>query len=197
MIIYFIRHGITEGNKLDIVNGQMEDPLSSEWILMAKNLWIRLSPSPVDVMFASDLSRTMDTAKFIKESANWNIPVIPDKRLRERFHGKYEWWSQEAMRIERRALWLEYDEFCRQSSEIESPEIILERWNSLYKEHIIWSSYEHIYIVTHGGFMRLVFMELMGLDSQGYFEKYSVIKNCGIVAFEFKKDRVKLLQFNG
>jgi hypothetical protein len=40
-------------------------------------------------------------------------------------------------------------------------------------------------------------MELMGLDSQGYFEKYAVIKNCGIVAFEFKKDRVKLLQFNG
>lgn len=175
----------------------MEDPLSPEGKLMAENLWFRLSSSPVDAIFASDLSRTMDTAKFIKDSANWNIPVISDKRLRERFHGKYEWWSQEAMRIERRALGLEFDDFCKQSSEIESPEVILDRWNNFYEENIIWSEYEHIYIVTHGGFMRLVFMELMGLDSQGYFEKYSVIKNCGIVAFEFKKDRVKLLQFNG
>jgi hypothetical protein len=41
------------------------------------------------------------------------------------------------MRIERRALGLEYDEFCRQSSEIESPEIILERWNNFYEENII------------------------------------------------------------
>lgn len=101
------------------------------------------------------------------------------------------------MRNDRLALGMEFDEFCEWSPDIESPTTIVQRWISFYQEIIEGHDHENVVIVSHGGFIRLVFMYYMSLTSKQYFDHYTAIVNCGITKFEFKKDKVLLMMFNG
>ena len=66
MIIYFIRHGVTEGNDAN----QFQLPtieLSEKGVAQAKFMARRFDSIPVDVIFSSHMTRASQTAKFIAE----------------------------------------------------------------------------------------------------------------------------------
>ena len=81
MLIYVLRHGITQWNKLKKVQGAMDIPLAPEGIELAKRTGEALKDVPFDTCFTSPLARARQTAHYVL--GNRQIPVIEDKRIQE------------------------------------------------------------------------------------------------------------------
>ena len=86
--IYIIRHGQTEMNNAQVLQGQSDLPLNENGIKQAMEAADRLSEKGLvfDKVYASPLIRAVQTAKIIAPEAE---PVI-DGRLIEMDYGPYE-----------------------------------------------------------------------------------------------------------
>ena len=65
MLIYVLRHGITQWNKLKKVQGAMDIPLAPEGIELAKRTGEALKDVPFDICFTSPLARARQTAHYV------------------------------------------------------------------------------------------------------------------------------------
>ena len=81
MLIYIVRHGVTEWNKLKKLQGAADVPLAKEGIRLAEETGKALKDVKFDICFTSPLSRAKQTAECIL--GNRDIPIIPDKRIQE------------------------------------------------------------------------------------------------------------------
>lgn len=86
--IIIIRHGETEWNKTGRFQGHSDVPLSEEGRAQAEALGKNLVVDHVDAIYASDLTRAMETAAPLAE--RFGLPVIPDPQLRELNFGAWE-----------------------------------------------------------------------------------------------------------
>lgn len=82
-ITYFV-HGTTEDNKKHLASGQADIELAEEGIEQSKLLKDQ-RPDAFDVVFTSDLKRSIDSAKLAFEG---RCPIIQDKRLAECDYGE-------------------------------------------------------------------------------------------------------------
>jgi broad specificity phosphatase PhoE len=85
-----IRHGETYGNKMKILQGQMDYRLSEVGVDQARQLSKRLDELSLNAVFASDLSRAYETAQIMLEAAKLDLAVQRDPLIRERCFGIYE-----------------------------------------------------------------------------------------------------------
>lgn len=81
MLIYVVRHGETEWNRLKKVQGIADIPLAREGILLAKRTGEALREVPFDICFTSPLKRARQTAEYVLGGRE--IPIIEDERIRE------------------------------------------------------------------------------------------------------------------
>lgn len=86
--IIIIRHGETEWNKTGRFQGHSDVPLSAEGRTQAAALGKNLVVDHVDAIYASDLTRAMETAAPL--ATRFGLPVIPDPQLRELNFGAWE-----------------------------------------------------------------------------------------------------------
>lgn len=87
MDIYITRHGQTEWNLINKIQGHLDSPLTAKGRADAKKLGLRLKNKNIDLAYSSDLKRAIDTAEIILGSRE---KVIPLKALREISVGKWE-----------------------------------------------------------------------------------------------------------
>ena len=80
MKLILVRHGETEGNVKQIIQGQTHGKLTKKGIKQAKLLARRLKNEKIDVVFSSDLQRAKNTTKQILNH-HCKIPVFYDKLL--------------------------------------------------------------------------------------------------------------------
>ena len=88
MLIYIVRHGLTECNKLKKLQGAADVPLAKEGILLAEKTGEALKDVKFDICFTSPLSRARQTAECVL--GDRNVPIIPDKRIQEINFGDLE-----------------------------------------------------------------------------------------------------------
>lgn len=88
MLIYIVRHGLTEWNKLKKLQGAADVPLAKEGILLAEKKGEALKDVKFDICFTSPLSRARQTAECVL--GDRNVPIIPDKRIQEINFGDLE-----------------------------------------------------------------------------------------------------------
>jgi alpha-ribazole phosphatase len=88
MKLLLVRHGLTEWNDAGRFQGQTDVPLSPTGRQQAQALGQRLSEEPLDLIYVSDLMRTVETARAVV--AYHTCPVIVEPRLREIRFGKWE-----------------------------------------------------------------------------------------------------------
>lgn len=88
MLIYIVRHGLTEWNKLKKLQGAADVPLAKEGILLAEKTGEALKDVKFDICFTSPLSRARQTAECVL--GDRNAPIIPDKRIQEINFGDLE-----------------------------------------------------------------------------------------------------------
>ena len=84
-ITYFV-HGTTTDNENGIATGQLPGELSARGIEQAKALPSQLTDASFDVMFCSDLQRSIDSAQLGFGDTH---EIIVDKRLREADYGDW------------------------------------------------------------------------------------------------------------
>ena len=65
MLIYIVRHGLTEWNKLKKLQGAADIPLAKEGILLAEKTGEALKNVKFDICFTSPLSRARKTLRGI------------------------------------------------------------------------------------------------------------------------------------
>ena len=85
-MIYIIRHGKTELNRANILQGRSDHPLNDEGVLQAKTAADQLKDVRFDHVFSSPLIRAVQTARIIAP----NMAPVIDERLIEMDYGPYE-----------------------------------------------------------------------------------------------------------
>jgi len=85
--LYLARHGETVDNANQIMQGQTQGELNENGILQARQLSMEWQNRPLDVVIASDLKRSIDTARII--ATPHHIEVVTTPLLRERDWGGF------------------------------------------------------------------------------------------------------------
>lgn len=89
--LYLVRHGETVDNVRQIMQGQTQGELTENGVLQAQQVRDEFHDKPLDAVIASDLKRSVDTARIIAEPHHLEVVTTP--LLRERdwggFTGRY------------------------------------------------------------------------------------------------------------
>ena len=85
--LYLVRHGETEDNVNQIMQGQTQGRLTANGIAQAEEVRDRLASEPFAAIIASDLKRSVDTATII--AAPHHLEVVQTPLLRERDWGSF------------------------------------------------------------------------------------------------------------
>lgn len=88
MRLLIVRHGRTDWNDQGKIQGCADIELNETGINQAKETAKKLENEKIDLIIASPLIRTKQTAEIINEGRN--IDIIYDKRLLERDFGEFE-----------------------------------------------------------------------------------------------------------
>lgn len=87
-MIYILRHGKTEWNKLRKLQGRTDIPLCDEGRVMAEEAAREYADVHFDVCYSSPLIRARETAQIILKGRD--VPIHTDDRLKEMGFGIYE-----------------------------------------------------------------------------------------------------------
>ena len=85
--LYLVRHGETVDNANQIMQGQTQGQLNEHGILQAQQVSETWKDRPLDAVIASDLKRSIDTARII--AAPHHLEVLTTPLLRERDWGSF------------------------------------------------------------------------------------------------------------
>lgn len=88
MILYIVRHGETEWNRIHKVQGRTDIPLNDYGRRLASETGQGMKEIPIDLAVTSPLKRAEETARIILKGRN--IPLYEDERLQEISFGKFE-----------------------------------------------------------------------------------------------------------
>lgn len=200
--MYIVRHGETEWNVEGRLQGHEDAPLTARGIQQAKNRANDLSRIEFDAIFASDLGRTMATAKILK--AERELTVIATKLMRERAFGRFEGMKYqefgELLREkldERDALALEAQGSYKLHEEIESDDELSTRGLTCIRETALAYLGKSVLMVSHGGMMGALLWKLgIGLD-KGKVQRRALIQNLAYFVLETDGVEMEVTQMEG
>ena len=86
-ILYLVRHGETVDNANQIMQGQTQGELNGNCLCQARELSEQWKDREIDVVMASDLKRSVDTAAIV--AAPHGLEVVTTPLLRERDWGSF------------------------------------------------------------------------------------------------------------
>jgi len=89
--LWLVRHGQTDWNLANIVQGHSDIPLYDTGLTQARELAEKLSGTHFDALYCSDLLRARQTADILAESLNLEVVIEP--RIREIRQGVWEGYS--------------------------------------------------------------------------------------------------------
>lgn len=150
-IIYLYRHGETNWNVDDRVTGQLENIeiyFTERGYQQIEDLSEKLRENQVEVIYASDLSRTTETAVLVNKKLN--LPVFYSKEIRGLNMGKYQGLLREdfATKDDVRACFANHDLVIPGG---ESVNALNERVINFIKKICSESEYKKIAIISHSG----------------------------------------------
>ena len=148
-ILIFIRHGESEGNKGNRFNGNLDLPLTERGRMQAHKTAEYLDKYKIDKVYASDLSRALETAEIIAKRQN--VELVQRKELREIFGGDFEGQIYDDLRIKfpvEFGMWLNDLGNCRCPNG-ESIRELLHRFNNEVKRIAVENKDKTVLIGTH------------------------------------------------
>ncbi|MRD72714.1 histidine phosphatase family protein [Rhodocyclus tenuis] len=177
--ICLVRHGETDWNVGDRIQGNLDIELNAVGLKQAAAVGRRLATESWDALYSSDLARARQTAECIGAATNHEVRLLP--AFRERRYGLFEGLTRTQVR---ERFPLEYAAVERRDSETVPPgdgeslsahfARIAAALQTLADVHVG----QRILVVTHGGVLDLVnrFVRRLPLDTRRDF----LIPNTGI-----------------
>jgi len=188
MKIYITRHGQTDYNKKELMQGRIDIPLNETGMEQARVTKEKIGDVKFDAVYASPLIRAVKTASIIGDIDPDNI--IKDERIIEADFGKYDGVNYYKVALPMTAYWA-CPELFPAPSGVEKVKDMIERTRSFLTE-LEKKDYENVLVVCHGGIIRPI---------RGYFEnvKRGYIwrprpKNCEIFVYESVDGKHRLVQ---
>lgn len=182
--LYIVRHGETEWNVKNIIQGQSNSNLTEKGIEQAKKAGHELKDINFDAIFSSDSTRAHNTAKIIKLERE--LLIETSHLLRERnfgnFEGKHGSEFMEAFREklkEKETLSGEEGWNFTVADDIETDEMIVSRFITKLREIAVAYPNKTVLVVSHGGPIRMFLVKI------GYATRQELIggslKNAGCI----------------
>ncbi len=194
--IYLVRHGATQLTAEDRFSGAVGVELSDDGRWQAERLGDRLQHEGISAIYASPLSRTMDTARIIAGRAE--RPIEPRDGLREISHGRWEGLTRaevEARYHDEYVAW-EEDPFTFAPEGGESGVAVLARALPVIRDIVTRHRGERVLVVSHKATIRLLLSSLLGFDARGYRDRLDQAPAC-VNVLDFRDPvRVRLMLFN-
>ncbi|MEW6200356.1 MAG: histidine phosphatase family protein [bacterium] len=178
LTLYIARHGETQWNLDQRIQGSTDIPLSAHGEEQAEALAQRLKSVSFDAIYSSDLIRAVRTAEIIK-TALTPVRVVQDARLRER-----NWGSMEGLTWE--DIINEHPDDLRQikSGNIDytpqGGESRLQVINRVldWLQEISTAENSTILVITHGGTASIILKHAMGIDQT--VRTPFIVENCAL-----------------
>ena len=164
-VIDLLRHGEVEGG--DVFRGSTDDKLSDDgWQQMQDALE---NISGWDVMISSPLQRCCEFAESLAEEEGLNLRIndqfqeihfgdwegrSPDEILESDAKILQAWWQQPTKETPPRGE--DFQDFRSR---------VLKAFNQITKKH----EGEHILLITHAGVIRLILMDILGMQAENMF----------------------------
>ena len=161
--IIIIRHGETEWNKTGRFQGHSDVPLSAEGRTQAAALGKNLAVDHVDMIYASDLTRAMETAAPLAQ--RFGLEVISDPQLRELNFGAWEGRNFNDVNAENPNAMKNFYTDPEQADIPESepfPEF-QRRIAGRVREIVAQERGKRIVIVSHGASIRILLADLLSM----------------------------------
>jgi len=190
-VLYLIRHGETEWNRLGRIQGTTDIPLSSRGEAQARRLANWMRNLRIHRAIASDLTRARRTAELVFGES---VPVSVDLRLRERSFGPFEGCTVAEIVGELRNRFGEVPEpfdpvdAWPYPVEVESLEGLLERALAVILEILEEAHHTHIALVTHGNVVHVLLAHLLQIQAKRAIR----LPNCCCIELEPRKGRLML-----
>lgn len=188
MEIYIVRHGQTEWNQQQRLQGGIDIPLNDEGRYAAQRTGRMLKQVAFDRIYSSPLKRAYETACLIR--GDQPVEVLKDIRLREISFGVDE--GREYDEIERDpSSYFKYffskPELYRPAEGGESLQSLCERAAGFLKEEVepLEASCQRILIVAHGAMNKALLMHIKGESQLSQFWAGGLQKNCSVVTATF------------
>lgn len=158
MIVYVMRHGTTVWNEKGITQGRTNNRLSKQGKVLTEEVAIAHKDVHFDVIFASPLMRTMQTANIINKYHK--VKIVKDERLIEIDQGIFSGKSKYEISEEEKKLKFARAKECG----MESYQSVYERIKDFVCELKENAKYKTVLIVTHN--VGASFAELVLTDTK-------------------------------
>ena len=176
-MIYIVRHGQTELNIKQVLQGRSNYPLNEKGIEQAREAAERLRSVTFSQVFSSPLVRAIETAEIIMP----DVPVTIDERLIEMDYGPYEGMGLNALAPEVITF---FSDFANNPAPdgMEQLDSVVSRTGAFIEE--LSGLDGNILVSTHAIAMKGM-LEYLTPDSHGsYWSRY--IGNCAVFTTEYK-----------
>ncbi|WP_029230755.1 histidine phosphatase family protein [Butyrivibrio sp. VCB2006] len=178
MKIWVTRHGQTDLNAQNLMQGRSDIPLNETGRQQARATRKLIGDARFDAVYASPLDRAIETASII--GGVDRSEIIIDERIIETDFGKYEQRPYATMGLPMNLYWMLPEVFPAPRT-VETTDQMIARVRSFFTE-LESKDYENVLVTCHGGIIRVI---------RGYLEdaKRGYVwrprpKNCEIRVYE-------------
>ena len=166
-LILAIRHGETDWNVNNRIQGHIDIALNAQGLWQAQQVANALAQDTVHAVYASDLQRALVTAQHIASHHQLDVGIMPI--LRERHYGLFEgltWAEIQASHPEDAAYWKDRVPEWTPQNGGESLNMLHQRVEHIVNQLASKHLGEQIAIVTHGGVLDILYRMATGQDLQ-------------------------------
>ena len=181
--IYLVRHGETEANVTNTIQGQSDVPLNKNGLYQAELAAARFGKMHFDVILSSDLSRAAVTAR--KIAGERPVTFTPELREWDLGHWQGMTFEQAAEKFPEEVAAFRSGDPDAVISGGESRRVFHERADRIIRYIISKYPGKTLLCVTHGGLLRAVFKNITGITCHSKMIRTDNTCFCG---FTFSHD---------
>lgn len=196
--LIFVRHAEAEGNLNRRFHGWYDSKITEKGHKQAKKVAERLADIPIDILYSSSLTRTLQTAQYIADIKQ--LPIIRTDKMKEINGGDWEnklFEDLPKLYPKENYTW-ENEPHLHQMPNGENTAEFYERLIKEVKSIITQNMGKNICIVTHGGAIRTMLCRFYGeplenMKNIGWHENTSVT----VVDYDNEKDQFEVILEGG
>lgn len=194
--LLLIRHGETDWNRENRFQGQNDIPLNAAGIEQGRALQRLLHDSPLDVVYTSDLSRARQTAETILGSRTRTLPILSERRLRERNYGRWEGLTREEVMERFPDSWNRWrTEFaCHRPEGGETLTEVRQRVSDFLDEILRTCEGQKVMVVGHGGSVKTLVVAALGASVEAL--RSFQIDNASLTELQFHNGKCQVTVMN-